>query len=557
MNAKKTIPALALLLALSPVAALEAQRVLWTAPRGASAIPADPTEAPFSVELADDFEAWGDVTQIQFDGEACTSCSAPVPKSVVVRLWSWSAAQGPGDLLAEQLFRAGDDHLKIDGERPSAIAVRLVTPFAARGRYFVSMQIEFESVGAWSWWRADDGPRLAPAWLRSGDHAWSPVAVASDLAFELSTSPWDDVDLALDCGQLEVETPMAPDLEAPWRALDVAALDGDRAWAIGVAKEATGPRPLFLERREGRWRTVALPVADSVDLRAVAVASEKEIWVVGSRPLQVGPVAELRQPLALRYFPSEERWEVLETPVLPDGDAYFNDVVARSGGEIWLVGSAAVAEVAGSRRTARLWSFDGIDFKALAIEDSLDPADEELSAIAGEGIDTWMVGGGTDPVTATRSLVLRWNGTAAKRVAVPLVESFAKVLSVAAAAGEVWLGGRSRTGDPVLLHGDDSVWSESTSPVGGDALASRPGSGFVTSGPALASTAGMVWKMEPDGGLRSFALATPAQCALFAAGHFETGIGDRGAFYRLATRGFADGFESSGFEAWSAVVGAP
>lgn len=556
MNAKTAIPTLALLLTFLPAAALEAQRVLWSAPRGASAIPEDPTEAPFSVELADDFEAWGDVTNVELDGAACTGCSAPAAKSVAVRFWSWTAADGPGDLVAEYFLQAGDDHLKIDAAAPSSIAVRLATPFAARGRYFVSLQIEFAGIGAWSWWTAADAPRLSPAWVRARDGAWGPAERTNDLAFALSTTPWDDVDFALGCGQLEVETPMAPGLEASWRATDVAALDRDRAWAIGVAKAEAGPRPLFFERRRGIWRTVDLPVGDDVELRAIEVVSAKEVWVVGSFLFQPGPAAEVRQPLALRYLPDASRWEVLATPLLLEGEALFTDLVGRADGEVWIVGSSTQTVDGAARRVARLWSHDGTTFKDLTIEDAIGGGDEELTAIAGVGTETWMVGGGTDPAARSQAVVLRWNGASAERVAVPGIESFARIHSVAAAEGEVWIGGRSRTEDPVLLHLDGRVWTESSSRVGGDALAARPKRGFATAGPALASTVGTEWKPEPDGGLRANAIAAPATCALFVAGRFETSLGDRGAFYRLAPRGFGDGFESSGFEAWSEAVGA-
>lgn len=561
MNAKAPMSTLALFLMLASAPALEAERVLWSSPRGDAAIPADPTEAPYSIELADDFEAWGDVTQIYFDGLACASCAAPTPKRVELRFWRWSELAGPRDLLAEHVLDVADDHLKIDPERPDWIGIRLVSPFAARGRYYVSVRIEFEGAGAWSWWRTPGEPRLGSAWERSDDGTWSqpaaPLAAQIDLAFEVRTAPWDDVDVALDCGQLELEVPESPVAELPWRVSDVAAIDADRAWALGVAKSVGGPVPLLFERDRGRWHGVELPVAGTVELRAIAAISEKEIWLVGSRPFQPGPAAESRQPLALRYFPGEARWEVLSAPLFPDGDGMFTDLVARPGGEVWLVGWATSRVEGGTRRTAQLWRWNDGTFEKLPLAGDRPLGDEELSAIASDGAEVWMVGGGPENALPTPPRILRWNGEAAEPVAVPVVAEIGRLGSVAVDGSEVWIGGRSRSGDPVLLRFDGLAWSAPQSPVGGDALVVQPKHGFVTAGPGLASFLPSGWRTEPDGGLRVAQLASPAPCALFAAGFLDTTLGERGALYRLAPRGFADGFESAGFEAWSATSGAP
>jgi len=561
MNAKTAIPTLVLSMALASAPSLEAERVLWGSSRGDAAIPSDPTEASLSIELADDFEAWGDVSMLFFDGLACPACAAPAPKSVTLRFWRWSETDGPRALLAELEFSARDEHLKIDPDRPDWIGIRLPTPFAARGRYFVSLQIEFAGVGAWSWWRAAGEPRLAPAWERSGDGSWGPPSAPlggpTDLAFEVWTSPWDDFERALGCGQLEIETPDPGLPGLPWRLTDVAALDAERAWAIGVAKDPGGPIPLFFERRAGRWHRIALPVSVGVDLRAIAAISEKEIWLVGSQPFHVGPDAPTRQPLALRYRAGESSWEILATPVVPEGDATFHDLLGQAEGEVWLVGSTTHPTESGVRRRARAWKWKDGSFDDLPIQQAPVEQNEELTAIAGDGIDTWMVGGGVSPAIPTAPLVLRWTGSLAKRVEVPGLSAAARLLSVAVDSSQVWLGGRSLAEDPVLLYFDGQAWSSSSNPVGGEALVWQPGLGAVTAGPAVASHRSGEWQLEPDGGLRAVALASPRACTLFAAGRFPTSLGESGAVYRLAPRGFADGFESAGFEAWSALSGAP
>ncbi len=549
---------LALGLVLGAAATVDAQRVLWIAPRGDAALPERPTAAPLSTEFADDFEAWGDVALLTFDGRGCSTCGSMEVAAAEVRFWSWRSLDAPGRLEAEFTLNAGDLHLKIDPNQPSKIGVRLATPFAARGRHFVSIRLEFVGTGGWSWWRAAGAPRLSPAYERIGPDVWAPAiagAIATDLAFELATAPWDDLDLARGCGQLEVEVPDQGIENVDWRMLDVAAVDADRAWAIGTAKSFGGERPLVFERRGERWRRLAPPLVAGARLAAVGAVSEKEIWFVGSAPYAPGPVAETRQPLALRYFPGDERWETLPAPLFPAGDSELAGLAARAPADIWLVGWATSPVAVGSERVALLLRWTGSRFEELPIAGEPLPTGERLSAIAADGEEIWAVGGGAADLLAQAPLVVRWTGTEAERITVPGLDRAEQVAAVAVRGREVWIGGRSVAGDPILVNFDGSAWSSHPSSVGGSALAAND-KGFVTGGRGLASFIDGKWRAEPGGDLTLSGLAAPRACALFAAGRFDSSLGERGALYRLAPRGFADGFESGGVGAWSSANGA-
>src|SRR5690606_24526343 len=52
-----------------------AQRLLWHASPAPQSLPADPTPAARSVELADDFDAWGEVAGVAIAGAGCDGCA--------------------------------------------------------------------------------------------------------------------------------------------------------------------------------------------------------------------------------------------------------------------------------------------------------------------------------------------------------------------------------------------------------------------------------------------------------------------------------------------------
>lgn len=534
-----------------------AQQLLWGSTRGELALPERPTESAHSIELADDFEAWGEIGAVVVDGLACAECAAPRLGAVELRFWRWRAERGPGELEAEIRLDAGDLGLTVDSERPGKLSLRLATPFAARGRHFLSVRLEFETIGAWSWWSAAGKPRLEPAWLRSETEGWSPAPsdspIGVDLAFELTTSPWDDFALARGCGRLEVEAPPAPLGALPWRLVDVAAVDGERAWAVGVADAPEGRLPLLFERAKGAWSPLAAPLPVGARLSAVAAVSEKEIWFVGSAPYAPGPLPETRQPLAVRYLPTTGHWEILPTPVYLDGDAELLDVVATEGEGIWAVGSAVIPVGDAVERVALALRHDGAAFERIPVA-GRPSTGEGLTAIAAAGGRIWAVGGDGAGAIARNLLVARWNGRELERVAVPGLDRVDRLAAVALDADQVWLGGLTGGGDAVLVRFDGLAWQEHPSAVGGAALAADA-KGFVTAGAGLASFVDGKWRPEPDGPAVAFGgLAAPRPCALFAAGSHAASTGERGLVLRLVPRGFADGFESGGFEAWTLAV---
>ena len=542
--------------ALAPAAF--AQRLLWSAAPAGAALPLDPTPAPWSVELADDFDAWGEVAGVAIAGAGCDGCAPAAVSAVELRFWSPAPGGGPGALEAEYRLPAGDDHLKIDPAHPAALEIRLATPFAARGRHFVSLRVEFAGAGSWSWHLSRDPRRFEPAWERDGG-SWRPAGAAlgaeTDLAFDLTSSRWDGLDLARGCGRFELEAPAWPAGISAWRFLDVATLDAERALAVGVGKAAEGERALVFERRRGVWRQLAPDLAAGARLLAVEAMPWGEFWLVGSETPPAGSPVGGRRPLLLAYQPERESWERHALPALGTAEGELNALTVHREREVWLVGTATETVDGARRESALLVRSTGSGFERHELE-PVTSSGESLAAVASDGEAVWAVGGGA--ARGQSPLVARWEGRAWTRVAAWGLDRAGLLLAVAARPGELWIGGVTLADDPLLVSFDGSRWDSHPSPVGGRALAVPEKEPALTAGAGLASFGKDGWIVEPA--LRELlleGLAAPGGCAAFAAGAQSAQGSERGLVLRLVREGFGDGFESGGLEAWSFASGAP
>lgn len=550
--------ALSLLLALAAGSAA-AQRTLWSSPAGAEQVPENPVAAAWSVELADDFDAWGEVASLAISGADCPDCPVAAVAAVEVRFWSWRGVGGPGPLEAEYRVKVGDDHLQVDPDRPAKLGIRLATPFAARGRHFVSVRVEFAGTGVWAWLRGAEPERLEPAWERDDAGLWAPAgsprAGGGDLAFELASSAWDDVDRARGCGRFELEAPAPPAGIYAWRLADVAALDAERAFAVGTGKSDEGERPVVLERRQGVWTPMAPPLPPGARLEAVEALPSGAIWFAGSALRAAGPAPEVRQPLLLAWHPKGGRWEQLDVPAVTEGEGELFDLAAHGAQEVWLVGAARESAGGALRRSALLLRWTGAGFERFRLAAAPDGVDEGLTAAASDGDALWAVGGGGASPLEASPLVARWNGREWERVAALGLDRAGALDSVAARPGELWIGGVTQALDPLLVGFDGSAWRSHASPTGGRALALPERGDALTAGQGLASFRAGEWRAEPGAeGLDLVALTRPSACSAFVAGSQLAQGGERGVVLRLVHAGFGDDFESGGFEAWSAAI---
>jgi hypothetical protein len=108
---------------------------------------------------------------------------------------------------------------------------------------------------------------------------------------------------------------------------DIAAIGPKNVWAVGNADEGSDVGQA-LHWNGTAWKTVAMPFV----ARKVQAVSANDIWAVGENS---------QQPLAAHWDGTSWKSAPLPTVPIPDGEsgfAYFNDLVAIAGDNVWAVG---------------------------------------------------------------------------------------------------------------------------------------------------------------------------------------------------------------------------
>src|SRR6266704_3562035 len=168
-----------------------------------------------------------------------------------------------------------------------------------------------------------------------------------------------------------------------------------------------------------------------------------------------------------------QSWTGVQPPD-PGGPSAANaldGVAVLSSCDAWAVGSYAN----GAARQALVVRWRGSAWKKVASPDPGGPShDNDLSGVAATSASAaWAVGGYVSG-TAFKTLILRWNGTAWKQVASqnPGGSSHDNVLAAVAAtsAGNAWAVGRYFNGTAyrtLILHWNGTAWKQVASPNAG------------------------------------------------------------------------------------------
>jgi hypothetical protein len=128
---------------------------------------------------------------------------------------------------------------------------------------------------------------------------------------------------------------------------DVDMTSASDGWVVGWRMGTSGPRPLVMRWRNGRWAAVSVPpVGDGIGLlRHVYARAGDDVWAVGSLGEPLIGQAPLGGPALVMHFDGA-RWKQVEVPHGGDPDA-TNDlwsVTAVSADEVWAVGDSCVWE---------------------------------------------------------------------------------------------------------------------------------------------------------------------------------------------------------------------
>lgn len=224
---------------------------------------------------------------------------------------------------------------------------------------------------------------------------------------------------------------------------------------VGVGSAIAVAQPL------GRTAPTVTGFSVRGELRAVAAASARNVWAVGTAG---------GQTLIVHW--NGTRWHVQPSPRTPGGAA-LSGVSVVTAHDVWAVGAA-------TRGTALIMHWNGTRWARQRAAAA--PAGASLSAVAAVSArNAWAVG-----TAGSATLIEHWNGRSWKRVGAPSPGPYASLAGVAAAtADNAWAVGTRFTtaneGKTLILHWNGSTWTSRRSPspsgnaAGLNAVSADPG----------------------------------------------------------------------------------
>jgi hypothetical protein len=266
----------------------------------------------------------------------------------------------------------------------------------------------------------------------------------------------------------------------------VAAASANQAWAVGPASNG---RSLILHWNGTSWAQAADPRGR---LSSVAAISARDAWAVGCSDCSGSGVS---RPLILHWNGSA--WTQVPSPAVRGG-GLLEGVTAASAREVWAVGSTT-----GEKTLIERWN--GTTWQRVPSPNPGPSHGGFLRSVTTVSAHfAWAVGGAFGTSTrGTQSLILRWNGTAWKRVPSPNpgVPGGSTDLGVglggvsASSARQAWAVGNLSCGcgpgPAVILHWNGTSWKKVPSPTGKSAA---------SIGGVAASSNGSAWIVGSSGG---------------------------------------------------------
>jgi hypothetical protein len=247
----------------------------------------------------------------------------------------------------------------------------------------------------------------------------------------------------------------------------VAALSANDIWVIGDNPIRRPPRPqaLFKHWNGSQWVIYPDPASETqtVSLRAIAAASPKDVWAVGS-------VEGSFQSLIQHWNGS--RWSVVPSPTFV-GQGRLLAVTAISVNDAWAVGNYSPG--LGPTQQALIEHWNGTRWSMIpSPHPGLGSGLSKVEAISANNI--WAVGSFTDG-SQVQTLIMHWDGSQWSVVKSPNPGKARNELSsvTVVSARDIWAAGsfsNSTQGqieeETLTLHWDGSQWSVVESPGPGN-----------------------------------------------------------------------------------------
>ncbi len=247
----------------------------------------------------------------------------------------------------------------------------------------------------------------------------------------------------------------SPALKHGGALFGVAATSARNAWAVGCAGNCFqgfgGIKTLILHWNGTAWKRVPSPSPGAGSaLSGVAAVSAHRAWAVGCTALCFLH-SERPHTVILRW--NGTAWKRVPSPRLAKTGA-LNGVAASSARNAWAVGCAGHCFGPGATTKTMTVRWNGTAWKYVT---SPSPAGNSvLTAVAATSARrAWAVGYTRD---SNATLIVRWNGTAWKQVPSPTPGQFSQLAAVAAtSARNAWAAGSDLSG-LILQHWNGTAW---------------------------------------------------------------------------------------------------
>jgi hypothetical protein len=236
------------------------------------------------------------------------------------------------------------------------------------------------------------------------------------------------------------------------------------------------------------WSGARPSDAPSSRLRAIAVASECEVWA-GGTPTKHGNAV-------LEHWTGGSSWTQVDAPN-PGGFSTINAMTTVSATDIWATGSFSEPGIPPSSSPAHalILHWDGTSWTQQPI-----PNDTgfSLAAVSATSASNAWAAGSITSNGSQQTLILHWDGTSWTRQPSPGPGTGFLTSVTATSPSNAWAVGNTDSSHALILHWDGTSWTQVASPV------PTPNGGLTLTG-VTATSASDAWTVgSVDQGARTF-----------------------------------------------------
>lgn len=460
-------------------------------------------------EAADDFDLVASIERVYVNGyNSCIgSCSPPPLSGARVRFYAWTAS-GPGAQQAEYWVPAGSPGLAYDPNSIEDIDVTLPQPFAAAGKHYVSVRLEFASCFYWGYWSANkDNPIGGAAYQRVNGGAWTQFTSMFMQSTDLSYSLYGTIGPPpppLGCGSWTVQpSPNGVGMSRTWLN-EMEYLAPNDIWAVGRTYGLGSPgdynQYTFAMHFDGSsWTIVPTPNPAPVpsmtycELNAIAALSPSDIWAGGTCNIQDNGAGYVGTHNLVIHWDGSS-WKRMNAPIPPSfgsqgvsGDGIY-DILAFAPDDIWFFGEWITMNAQGATsRYALAMHYDGSNFTVHDVPVVGSNGATILAAAANSPNDIWAVGaaGDGDPGTPNFSYIYHWDGSDWSHVPAGTMPGTFHTLGDVKVLGpnDVWISGSAWAPPSVvtqfMLHWNGSGFQLVNVPYAGGTIVGEPPAMYV------------------------------------------------------------------------------